>query len=389
MALYCEHGLRPGICSMCWAPRSTSTLYDAWVIHRSGFGSWVEWSECAEVFQKAGFVDEADHCSLRAIDSLGRLPGREPIQLREVLSIFIRGRLHEGAVTEQGKISLRRIAERLSDAKSALQKIREQRQANKQSISRMTEVDLALAKTILLARDGRRYSRVQLAAMFRRFDKRKNFRWDKPSVSISLMDNHLRTHEHDVAAIVVKAGAQGDLELWREARDTIGLAVKLAPEDTFALVTYGRVLLGLGLGMQAWIPISKAYEIRPNLPTAAMLMMSIARSKLETNLSPNDLRLISSRRSFAADIIRGSSEGDEQKSFRNLDRITIEALLFDRRFVEAVVFVREIIEEGRLADPDYWNKEIDIAIIHAGKDVANIRSDAARIADDIFPDFND
>jgi tetratricopeptide (TPR) repeat protein len=389
VGLYCEHGLRPGICSMCWAPRSTATLYDAWVIHRSGFGSWVEWSECAEIFQKSGFPDEADYCSLRAIDSLGRLPGREPIKLREVLSIFIRGRLHDGAVTEKGQVSLRKVANRLSDARDALQKIREQRQENKLSISRMTEVDLALAKTILLARDGRRYSRVQLAAMFRRFDKRRKFRWDKPSVSISLMNEHLSKHQNDVAALVVKAGAQGDLGLWHEAKTTIEQAIKLAPEDTFALVTYGRVLLGLGLGMKAWIPISKAYEIRPNLPTAAMLMMSCAQAKLESNLSSEDLSVIEGRRAFAAQIIRKSADSSDQDSLMNLDRITIEALLFDRRFVEVVVFVREIHEEGRLPNADYWNKEIDMAIIHSNRDVTKIRSEAAKIRDDLFPDVND
>lgn len=389
MSVYCEHGLRSGICSICWTPRSTSTLYDAWVVHRSGFGSWIEWSECAEIFQKAGFAEEADYCSLRAIDSLGKLPGREPIKLREVLSIFIRGRLHEGAVTEKGQVSLRKIAERLSDARDALRKIKEQRHDNKLSISRMTEVDVALAKTILLARDGRRYSRVQLAAMFRRFDKRRKFRWDKPSVSIALMNDHLSKHVDDVAALVVKAGAQGDLGLWHEAKLTVEHAVKLAPEDTFALVTYGRVLLGLGLGMDAWIPISKAFEIRPNLPTAAMLMMSCAQAKLESDLSNEDLSLISERRAFAASIMRSSAEGDDQYSFTNLDRITIEALLFDRRFVEVVVFVREIHEEGRLPNADYWNKEIDLAIIHSGKDVIKIRSEAAKIRDDLFPDLEE
>jgi len=389
VAMYCTHGLRPGICSICWEPRSTASLYDAWVIHRSGFGSWLEWSECAEIFQKAGFSQEADYCSLRAIDSLGRLPGREPIKLREVLSIFIRGRLNEGAVTEKGKISLRKIAERLTDARTALQKIRQQRQEQKLSIGRMTEVDLALAKTILLARDGRRYSRVQLAAMFRRFDKRRNFRWDKPTVSISLMNEHLLAHPEDVAALVVKAGAQGDLGLWREAVTTIEQAVKLEPENTFALVTYGRSLLGLGLGMKAWVPISKAYEIAPNLPTAAMLLMSCAQAKLEPNLSEADLSLLANRRSFAASIIRGSSSVDNPESYINLDRITIEALLFDRRFVEAVVYVREISEEGRLPNTAFWEKEIDLAIIHGGKDIAKIRSDAARIRDDLFPDKSD
>jgi hypothetical protein len=203
------------------------------------------------------------------------------------------------------------------------------------------------------------------------------------------MNEHLLTHPEDVAALVVKAGAQGDLGLWREAVTTIEQAVKLEPENTFALVTYGRSLLGLGLGMKAWAPISKAYEIAPNLPTAAMLLMSCAQAKLEPNLSEADLSLLANRRSFAASIIRGSSSVDNPESYINLDRITIEALLFDRRFVEAVVYVREISEEGRLPNTAFWEKEIDLAIIHGGKDIAKIRSDAARIRDDLFPDKSD
>ncbi len=388
MALYCKHGFRPGICSICWEPRSTSTLHDCWKIHRSGFGSWLEWSECAEVFQKEGFPLEADYCAIRAIDSLGKLPGREPIRIREVLSIFIRGRIHDEAVTERGKISLRRIAERLSDARSALQKIREQRQAKKQSILRMTEVDVALAKTILLARDGRKYSRVQLASMFRRFDKRKSYRWGKPQVSISLMDEHLRVYVDDVAALVVKAGAQGDLGLWQDSRGTIELALKLNPEDTYALVTYGRVLLGIGLGMDAWHPILKAYELKPNLPTAAMLIISCAQAKLE-KYREQDLSEIARRRACAVSIIRKTSSVEDPESFINLDRIIIESLLFDRRFVEAVVYVREVREEGRLPNSDYWEKEIDMAIIRSGMDVSKIRNEASRVSDDIFPGRQD
>ena len=101
------------------------------------------------------------------------------------------------------------------------------------------------------------------------------------------------------------------------------------------------------------------------------------------------MSLLANRRSFASSIIRGSSSVDNPESYINLDRITIEALLFDRRFVEAVVYVREISEEGRLPNTAFWEKEIDLAIIHGGKDIAKIRSDAARIRDALFPDKSD
>jgi hypothetical protein len=119
-----------------------------------------------------------------------------------------------------------------------------------------------------------------------------------------------------------------------------------------------------------------------------MLIISCAQAKLE-KYREQDLSEIARRRAYAGSIIRKTSSVEDPESFINLDRIIIESLLFDRRFVEAVVYVREIREEGRLPNSDYWEKEIDMAIIRSGMDVSKIRNEASRVSDDIFPGRQD
>jgi bifunctional DNA-binding transcriptional regulator/antitoxin component of YhaV-PrlF toxin-antitoxin module len=339
------------------------------------------------LFYKHGFDEQADDCALRAIDSLGRVPGIEPIKIREVLSIFIRGQLKEDSISADGRVNLKRLSDRLSDARFALKRIKEQRQSRKQDAKQMQEADIALSETIMLARDEKRYSRVQLAARFRRFNKyRKNFTWDKPAVAIQLMQEHIEKYPRDVAALNVKSAAHGDLEQWQLGKVSVETALQLEPTNTYSLNTYGRILLGMRLGLEAWAPLEKAYALKPELPTAAMLFISCAVAARQSGLSSLERAEIRNRRAYVAKILRTSEETNSERSFQNLNRIAMQYLILEKCFLEAIVFVREMTEEGRMSNPDYWEQEIDLAITRDGKLFQAVRAEALNWKDDLFPD---
>lgn len=409
---YCGHGLKIEKCSPCSKPRSTESLSDAWAVLRSGVGSWIEWSDCSEIFFKAGYDEESEACSLRSISSLGRMPGLEPIKVREVLSNFVRGRLRDDLISEHGKLSLRRVADRLADARLSLGKIRSQSRPSSKNPSYLSTVDTSLAETIMLANDPdtKRETTVQLAARFRKFDKYKQeFRWGKPTVALNLLREHLLENPEDCTAFVVMASAQGDLGLWVEALKSSQMAVMILDkrmtlleglaqrspisEDarkrvelslTFALNTHGRVLLGLNLGIEAWEPLYRSYQISERRAVAAMLHLSCGIAAIG-KLDASDRQTLSSRRAFVSGLSKSTNNDEQKRNYKNLDRIAIQFLIFDMHFVEAILFVKEASSEGRLDNGTYWNQEIDSAILRAGQSISSIRLKASAVHDDLFP----
>jgi hypothetical protein len=410
---YCLHGLKIESCLTCSKPRSTQSLTDAWNVYRSGVGSWIEWSDCSEIFYRTGHDKESEECSLRAISSLGKMPGLEPIKVREVLSNFVRGRLRDDLISEQGKFSLRRIADRLADARLALGKLRNQLRPSGKGPTYFTTADSSLAETIMLANDPdrRRETTVQLAARFRKFDKfKQDFRWGKPTVALNILKEHLLLNPEDCTAFYVMASAQGDLGLWHEARKSSQTAVLLLERRlkllevpskgspvseearkrvklslTFALNTHGRVLLGLNLGMEAWEPLYRSYQLTEQRSVAAMLHLSCGIAAVG-HLDARDRQTLWSRRAFVSGLNKSANKDEQKRNYKNLDRIAIQFLLFDMHFVEAILFVSEASREGRLDNGAFWNKEIDSAILQAGQSIPRIRAEASAVDRDLFPD---
>ncbi len=409
---YCGHSLKIENCTTCSKPRSTQSLKDAWSVYRSGVASWIEWSDCSEIFFKAGYDRESEECSLKAISALGKIPALEPIKVREVLSNFVRGKLRDDLISEHGKFSLRRIADRLADARLALDKIRQQLRPFSKGPAHLTTADSSLAETIMLANDPdrKKETTIQLAARFRKFDKYKQeFRWGKPTVALNLIKEHLKLYPQDCAAYVVMASAQGDLGLWPEALESSRTAVALSErrleslqahsqkstvsEDsrkraeislTISLTTQGRVLGGLNLWMEAWEPLFRSYQITERRSVAAMLYASCGIAGAG-NLDVRERQTLSSRRAFVSGLNRSANKDEQERNFKNLDRIAIQFLIFDLHFLEAIIYVKEAENEGRLDNAVFWNQEIDAAILKAGQSIPGIRGEASAFEEDLFP----
>ena len=73
----CQHGITSGACRFCSRRASTNTLRDAWDTYNSKVGSYDEWSDASHLFYSSGYPTQADYCSIRAIDSLVQIHGKE------------------------------------------------------------------------------------------------------------------------------------------------------------------------------------------------------------------------------------------------------------------------------------------------------------------------
>jgi hypothetical protein len=347
----------------------------------------VEWVDCSDIFFANNLHDEAEYCSVKAIDSLGKLPGMPAIPWTKVISVFVRGRLAPVASREQGRLNFLAIADRLSDAKSALTALRQQRGQTAKSTTVLTQADVSLSESIMLARDSSRYSRVQLAAKFRKYNPFKGeFKWDRPEIAVGIMNEHLLKYPDDTAALCVRASAFGDLGMFDLGIADAKAALKINPENIIALTTAGRLLLGANEGFEAWTYIKKAFDSRPSLPSAAMLLTSCAVSAMKPNLSEKQEKLVSVRRRYVSSIIGEQSVEHSRSGESNLDRITIQFLIFNLKFVEVIKFVQEIESEGHHHNFRHWNDEIDRAILRAGQSIKQNREQAEKITKDVFPD---
>jgi hypothetical protein len=109
-------------------------------------------------------------------------------------------------------------------------------------------------------------------------------------------------------------------------------------------------------------------------------------ARLEENLTLTQLQTISDRRNFVSSLLERPSDKDDLKGKVDFELIALQTLISDSKFVEAIIFVRELEREHWLDTPDYWNWEIDAAIRRAGLAPAEVRVEAEKRQGDFFPD---
>lgn len=391
MIQYCKHGQISGSCG-CWSARKTETLLDAWLIYKSGKGSWLEWNEASEILFHHGYESEGADCALRAIDALASFPKIEQIHLRNIISRFVKGHLNEEELKSQGKISLSRLATRFRAARAELAQLRYQRKNLKQRTATLVEADLEIENSINDADGGGPHERVRLAKMLRKFNKYKEeYRWDKPSLAVTLMEEQLAQSPNNVAARNLLASALGDLGQWDRAEAEAWTALGIVADDTeqrnFMLHTMGRILNGKGDGYRAWGFLKEAMDHKHQASTAAMLNISCALAELQENLTTEQRGVLQSRRKYISNLLEMFDKRDKNSAEAILVRITMQALVFEERFVEALVYMRELTEEGRTIRSSYWDKEVNGAIIRTKGSVKKVRLQAGRVIKDLFPDF--
>lgn len=368
-------------------PRKIEDVFDAWKVYKSGFGSFTEWSECSDLFYKHELFFEADECAVKAINALGKLPGKEEVKWRTAVSVFVRGRLGSVARNEQSRRNLRNIADSLQTAKKSIEALREHRIRQQSPVAALEDADVALAESILLAGDSSQRSRVQLAATFRNYNRgAKKFRWEQPLIAIGLMNDHLGRYPDDSAAKIVRASAQGDLGNWDEAWAEIYNVLKDEPENEIALSTGGRILIGMGSGYDAWDLILQAYQLKPSLPLVALLLMSTAKALTYEELDESQIEVMTDRRELAANLMADATAQSGRSGDNNLVRIGLRLMIFNKAFVEAIKFAEEMQADGLENNFAYWHKAIDDAILRSGQNVAEVRMKAAQVKVDLYPD---
>jgi tetratricopeptide (TPR) repeat protein len=393
MTNYCKHGKVSGTCG-CWSSRNTRTLLDAWLIYKSGYGSWLEWVESADILFANGYVSEGAECALRAIDSLASFPKIDPLRFRHIISQFVRSYLKDDSIKSKGKIKLGAVSQRFAWAKVRLTQLREHRTLQKQTTAPLMEAEREIDNSIHDADGGKPHERVRLAKMFRRFNMYKHeYRWDKPAVSVALMEEQLAQKPTFVAARNVLASALGDLGEWDRAEFEALKALEMVADDreqkVFLLHTLGRILNGKGNGYRAWDFLKEAMDFQPRASTAAMLNIACALAELQEDLTPEQRETLKIRRRHVSSLFDLFGAEDKESSESALVQITIQALVFEARFVEALVYVRELQREGVRLRIDFWNHEIDREINRAKKSVREVRLLAELVIKDIFPEIND
>jgi tetratricopeptide (TPR) repeat protein len=199
------------------------------------------------------------------------------------------------------------------------------------------------------------------------------------------MDEQLASNPMDRVAWTIKASAHGDLGQWQSALKSIETAIKIDPRNPFSLIVYGRILLGLGLGFKAWDPLYEALKIEFKIPVAAMLMTSCGIARLEESLTPTQLKTLSDRRNFISSILQEFTDKEDFNGEVNVELLSLQMLISDGKFVEAIIFVRELEREQWLDRPDYWNWEIDNSIRRAGLSPSQVRFEAEKRQGDFFP----
>lgn len=383
----CQHGVISGACRFCSRRASTNTLRDAWDTYNSKVGSYDEWSDASHLFYSSGYPTQADYCSLRAIDSLVQIHGKETKNFRHAFAQFVRARLGTVTLIYKGRVHEGQLRRLLKDIKFSVLQTRERRRAKGNDFYSLKKAHDALEQTENNLTGSSGWEKRQLASNFRKFSKFKNYyRWDKPEVSVALMNQRIASFPNDGAAWNIKAAAHGDLEDWTAASAAVHAGLRINPADRYLLVTQGRILIGMGNGFDAWEPLITVLRKSFSVPVAAMLMTSCGIARLQPNLSQDQLTIISERRRFVSGLIESLPEGAESYGEVDLEILGLQMLITDGKFVEAVVFVRELDEEGWLDKADYWNWEIDSAIKRAGLAPTTIRFEASKFKGDYFPD---
>lgn len=383
----CQHGLISGACRFCTRGASTNTLRDAWEIYNSKVGSYDSWSDASHVFYASGYPMQADYCSLRAIDALVQIHGRETKNFRQAFSQFVRDRLGTVTLIDKGRVHEGQLRRLLKDIKFSVLRTRDHRRAKGNNFLSLKAAHDALEQTGNNLTGSSGWEKRKLASNFRKFSKFKNYyTWDKPEVSVAIMDERIASFPNDGAAWNIKASAHGDLEDWTAASAAVHAGLRINPTDRYLLVTQGRILNGMGNGFDAWDPLITVLKKSFTVPVAAMLMTSCGIARLQTNLTQEQLKIISERRRFISGLIESLPEGAESYGDVDLETLGLQMLITDGKFVEAVVFVRELDEEGWLDRADYWNWEIDSAIKRAGLAPTTIRFEASKFKGDYFPD---
>jgi hypothetical protein len=130
-------------------------------------------------------------------------------------------------------------------------------------------------------------------------------------------------------------------------------------------------------------------DFQPRASTAAMLNIACALAELQEDLTPEQRETLKSRRRYVSSLFDLFGAEDKEFSESALVQITIQALVFEARFVEALVYMRELVKEGVRVRTDFWNHEIDREIIRKKKSVREVRLLAELVIKDIFPEIND
>lgn len=383
----CQHNRIIHQCEICRERQKPFTLREAWGVYNSKSASYSGWSEAAEIFYISGHGKEADYCTLRAIDSLVRLHGGDVKNFKISFALFVQDRLSAISTINQGRVNQKLLIRLLNDIKFGVWRTKEHRRARNEKFSILKPAYDALSETTDLLRSKSRRDRPKLASLFRKFVRyQSSYRWNKPELTVAFMEEQLAGNQRDVVAWTIKASAHGDLGQWQSALKSIEAALEIDPRGPYALTVYGRILLGLGLGFKAWDPLYEALEIEFTIPVAAMLMTSCGIARLEENLTLAQLQTISDRRNFVSSLLEQSSDKEDLKGNVNFELLALQMLISDSKFVEAIIFVRELEREHWLDSPDDWNWEIDAAIKRAGLSPAEVRLEAEKRQGDFFPD---
>ena len=382
----CQHSLTIHECWVCRGTNRAFTLREAWEVYNSKSASYSEWSEAAETFYISGHNSQAEYCTIRAIDSLVRLHGQDVKSFKNSFAIFVENRLSAVTTIYQGRVNQKLLIRLLNDIKFGVWQTKEHRRARKENFAILKPAYDALKETTDLLGSKSRWDRPKLASRFRKFVSYQNsFRWNKPELSVALMDETLASTPTDLVALTMKASALGDLGNWDSAKQAIESALEIDSRNSFSLIVYGRILLGMGWGFKAWDPLYEAIKIEFKIPVAAMLMTSCGVARLEEGLTPTQLKTLSDRRNYISNILQEFTYKEDFKGDVNLELLSLQMLISDGKFVEAIIFVRELEREQWLDRPDYWNWEIDNSIKRAGLSPSQVRFEAEKRQGDFFP----
>lgn len=363
----------------------------------SGYGSFEEYRDCANVFFDVGQLELAEEAIVEAIRSFSGRPGNWSFKYTELVASFLQSSIGRVDIDDDLRTSLKVLSGALDATEGSLERFAQMMELNPNltTPAQMKEMAERVATTIMLIHDGGDFGLVRVASFFRRGFTEWNpnldntQRGDLKTIRLgrSILDGILTRNKGDLVARTVRASIHADLGNLSDAREDIEIVFGAQKPSKYALMAGSRIYYLDGDGVQAWQKALPAYEEHHEPAAYAMLVIAYAVAQVTSGSSQN---LGYMRDYLDENVGFGSKEFKDWRGRQVLEKnITLNLLIKDQMFGYAFVYLTELEREKWGGSTEHWSAKLKSAAIATGRDPKAEALALNPTLKDVFPDWHE